>query len=405
MRGIKKIVLAYSGGLDTSVILFWLKEKYKAEVITYTANLGQGERLDAIEDKAKRTGASKTYVEDAREEFCRDYVFPALKAGALYEERYPLATALARPLITKGLVKIAEKEGAEAIAHGCTGKGNDQVRFELTAKALNPELIILAPVREWELGSREEEIRYAQKHNIPVEITKERPYSVDRNLWGVSIECGPLEDPWKEPPPDAFEITSSPEDAPNRPEYIEIEFRQGVPVRLNGKTYPPHLLIEELTRIGGKNGVGRVDMVENRLVGIKSREIYEAPAATILHAAHHELEKLNLDKDTLHFKQIIASKYAELVYNGLWLSPLRQALDSFIDETQKFISGKIRVRLYKGMCQVVGRQSPYSLYEKRLATYNEEDTFDQKAAKGFIEIWGLPLKTLARLRKTQKEER
>ena len=405
MRGIKKIVLAYSGGLDTSVILFWLKEKYKAEVITYTANLGQGERLDAIEDKAKRTGASKTYVEDAREEFCYDYVFPALKAGALYEERYPLATALARPLITKGLVKIAEEEGAEAIAHGCTGKGNDQVRFELTAKALNPDLIILAPVREWELGSREEEIRYAQKHNIPVEITKERPYSLDRNLWGVSIECGPLEDPWKEPPPDAFEITSSPEDAPNRPTYIEIEFRKGVPVRLNGETLPPHLLIEELTRIGGENGVGRIDMVENRLVGIKSREVYEAPAATVLHAAHHELEKLNLDKDTLHFKQIIASKYAELVYNGLWLSPLRQALDSFIDETQKFVSGKIRVRLYKGMCQVVGRESPYSLYEKRLATYNEEDIFDQKASKGFIEIWGLPLKTLARLRKTQKEEK
>ncbi len=404
MKEIKKIVLAYSGGLDTSVILFWLKEKYKAEIITYTANLGQGPELDGIEDKAKKTGASKTYVKDIREEFCHDYVFPALKAGALYEDRYPLATALARPLITKGLVEIAEQEGAEAIAHGCTGKGNDQVRFELTAKALDPDLIILAPVREWELGSREEEVRYAQKHNIPVEITEEKPYSLDRNLWGVSIECGPLEDPWEEPPPDAYEITSSPEEAPDRPTYIEIEFRQGIPIKLNGKTLPAHLLIEELNRIGGENGVGRIDMVENRLIGIKSREIYEAPAATVLHTAHHALEKLNLDKDTFHFKQIMASKYAELVYNGLWLSPLRQALDSFVDQTQKFISGKIRVKLYKGMCQVVGRKSPYSLYEKRLATYTEEDIFDQKAAKGFMEIWGLPLKTLARLRSTQKKD-
>ncbi len=404
MKEIKKIVLAYSGGLDTSVILFWLKEKYKAEIITSTANLGQGPELDGIEDKAKKTGASKTYVKDIREEFCHYYVFPALKAGALYEERYPLATALARPLITKGLVEIAEQEGAEAIAHGCTGKGNDQVRFELTAKALDPDLIILAPVREWELGSREEEVRYAQKHNIPVEITEEKPYSLDRNLWGVSIECGPLEDPWKEPLPDAYDITSSPEEAPDRPTYIEIEFREGVPIKLNGKTLPAHLLIEELNRIGGENGVGRIDMVENRLIGIKSREIYEAPAATVLHAAHHALEKLNLDKDTFHFKQIMASKYAELVYNGLWLSPLRQALDSFVDQTQKFISGKIRVKLYKGMCQVVGRKSPYSLYEKRLATYTEEDIFDQKAAKGFMEIWGLPLKTLARLRSTQKED-
>ena len=405
MRKIKKIVLAYSGGLDTSVILFYLKEKYKAEIITYTANLGQGERLDFIEEKAKRTGATQAYVEDVREEFCNDYVFPALKAGALYEDRYPLATALARPLITKGLVKIAGEEGAEAIAHGCTGKGNDQVRFELTAKALNPDLIILAPVREWELRSREEEVRYAQKNNIPVDITEERPYSMDRNLWGVSIECGPLEDPWREPPPDAYEITSSPEDAPNKATYIEIEFRQGVPIKLNGEALPPHLLIEGLNRRGGENGVGRVDMVENRLIGIKSREVYEAPAAVILHAAHHELEKLNLDKDTLHFKGIIASRYAELVYNGLWLSPLRQALDSFIDQTQQFISGKIRVRLYKGMCQVVGRESPYSLYEKRLATYTKEDIFDQKASKGFIEIWGLPLKTLARLRKIHKEQK
>ncbi len=405
MGKIKKIVVAYSGGLDTSVILFYLKEKYKAEVITYTANLGQGERLDSIKEKAKTTGASRAYVEDVREEFCNHYVFPALKAGALYEERYPLATALARPLITKGLVRIASEEGADAIAHGCTGKGNDQVRFELTAQALSPELIILAPMREWELRSREEEVRYAQKNNIPVETTEEKPYSIDRNLWGVSIECGTLEDPWREPPADAYQITCSPEDAPDKATYMEIEFREGVPIKLNGGALPPHLLIEELNKKGGENGVGRIDMVENRLVGIKSREIYEAPAATILHAAHHELEKLNLDKDTHHFKGIISSRYAELVYNGLWLSPLRQALDSFVDETQKFISGRVRVRLYKGTCQVVGRESPHSLYEKRLATYTEEDIFDQKASKGFIEIWGLPLKTLARLRKGRKEER
>ncbi|MCD6232318.1 argininosuccinate synthase [Candidatus Aerophobetes bacterium] len=402
MKKIKKIVLAYSGGLDTSVILHWLKEKYKAQVITYTANLGQGERLEAIKEKAKKTGASKVYIEDVRREFCQNYVFPALKAGALYEGKYPLATALARPLITRGLVKIAEKEGAEAIAHGCTGKGNDQVRFEVTAKALNPEITILAPVREWELSSREEEIKYAQEHKIPVEISKESPYSIDRNLWGVSIECGSLEDIWKQPPSDSYQITKSPQEAPDEPAYLKIEFEKGIPSGLNGKEYDPVTLIEKLNLIGGVNGVGRIDLLENRLIGIKSREIYEAPAAVILHLAHKELERLTLDKDTFHFKELIAQKYSELIYNGLWYSPLREALDEFITQTQKVVTGEIKLMIYKGNCEVVGRKSSYSLYKRRIATYGPEDIFDQKASTGFIYIWGLPLKIMAKVKRGDK---
>jgi len=399
LQRIKKIVLAYSGGLDTSVILYYLKEKYQAEIITYTANLGQGKPLKGIEEKAKKTGASKVYIEDLREEFSSRYVLPALQAGALYEEKYPLATALARPLITKGMIKVAEREGAEAIAHGCSGKGNDQVRFEVTAKALNPEIIILAPVREWELRSREEEIRYAQEHNIPVKVTEKSPYSIDRNLWGISIECGVLEDPWKEPPSDIYQITTSPEKAPNEPTYIEIEFKEGIPIRLNGENYRLVDLIEKLNKVGGANGIGRIDLIENRLVGIKSREIYEAPAATILHLAHRELEKLTLDKDTLHFKELISQRYSELVYNGLWESPLRKALDAFVSQTQKVVTGIVRIKLFKGNCETVGRKSLYSLYEEKLATYTKEDIFDQKASKGFIHIWGLPLVTIAKLRK------
>ena len=399
MGSIKKIVLAYSGGLDTSVILRWLKEKYKAQVITYTANLGQGISLEGIKEKALRTGASKAYIEDLREEFCQNYVLPALRAGALYEGKYPLATALARPLITKGLVHLAEKEGAEAIAHGCSGKGNDQVRFEVTAKALNPEIIILAPLREWEFNSREEEIRYAQLKNIPIQVKEESPYSIDRNLWGVSIECGSLEDPWTEPPSDSYQITKSPEETPSKPVYIEIEFKEGVPVGINGKNYSLVELIEWLNKIGADNGVGRIDLIENRLVGIKSREIYEAPAAVILHQAHRELESMTLDKDTLHFKPILSGIYSDLVYNGLWYSPLRKALDSFTNETQKVVSGIVRMRLFKGNSQITGRKSPYSLYDKKLATYGEEDIFNQKASKGFVQIWGLSLQTIAKLRK------
>ena len=399
MRKIKKIVLAYSGGLDTSVILYWLKENYGAEVITYTANLGQGQSLDFIKEKAERTGAAKAYVEDLREEFCEKYVLPALQAGALYEGRYPLATALGRPLIAKGLVELAEKERAEAIAHGCSGKGNDQVRFEVTARALNPEIIILAPLREWELSAREEEIRYAQQHSIPVKVSEESPYSIDRNLWGVSIECGILEDAWQEPPAQAYQITCPPQKAPDKPTYLEIELKEGVPSKLNGKTYPLVNLIEELNKIGGVNGIGRIDMVENRVVGIKSREIYEAPAAVILHCAYRELEKLTLDGETIHFKETIAQKYSELVYNGLWYSPLRKALDGFVCQTQKVMSGQVKLKLYKGSCEVVGRRSPYSLYERDLATYGKESIFNQKAAPGFIHIWGLPLKTISKIRK------
>ncbi len=398
MKSIKKIVLAYSGGLDTSVILRWLKEKYKAQIITYTANLGQGISLEGIKEKAIKTGASKAYIEDLREEFCQNYVLPALQANALYEGKYPLATALARPLITKGLLHLSEKEGAEAIAHGCSGKGNDQVRFEVTAKALNPEITILAPLREWELSSREEEIRYAQLHNIPIQMKEESPYSIDRNLWGVSIECGSLEDPWKEPPPNSYQITKSFQESPSKPIYVEIEFKNGIPIGINGKNYSTIELIKRLNEIGADNGVGRIDMVENRLVGIKSREIYEAPAAVILHQAHRELEAITLDKDTLHFKPIVSSIYSDLVYNGLWYSPLRKALDSFINETQKPVSGMVRMKLFKGNCQVMGRKSPYSLYDKKLSTYGEGDTFNQKDSRGFVQIWGLSLQTIAKLR-------
>jgi len=403
LQRIKKIVLAYSGGLDTSVILSYLKEKYQAQVITYTANLGQGSSLDFIEEKAKKTGASKVYIEDLREEFSLNYVLPSLQAGALYEGKYPLATALARPLITKGLIRVAEKEEAQAIAHGCSGKGNDQVRFEVTAKALNPEITILAPVREWELKSREEEIRYAQEHNIPVEVTEEAPYSIDRNLWGVSIECGILENPWKEPPCDTYQVTRSPQEAPDEPTYIEVEFKGGMPIGLNAENYRLVELIEKLNEEGGENGVGRIDLIENRLVGIKSREIYEAPAALILHLAHKELERLTLDKDTLHFKELISQRYSELIYDGLWESPLRRALDAFVRETQKTVTGTVRIKLFKGSCEVVGRRSPYSLYDEKLSTYTKEDIFDQKASRGFIHIWGLPLTTVAKLRKRIKD--
>ena len=399
MGKIKKIVLAYSGGLDTSVILHWLRQKYNSEVITFTADLGQEQALEKIKEKAEKTGATRAYIKDLKEEFALNYVLPALKAGALYEGKYPLATALARPLIAKELVKIAEKEGAEAIAHGCTGKGNDQVRFEVTARAINPGIKILAPVREWEFTSREEEVEYARDHGIPVEVKESSPYSIDRNLWGISIECGPLEDPWQEPPSESFQITKDPQDAPAKPTYLEIDFEKGHPVGVNGEKLSLVKIIQTLNRLGGENGVGRIDMVENRLVGIKSREIYEAPAAVILHQALKELESLTLDREVLHFKPLISHKYAELVYNGLWFSPLRQAMDRFVEEIYRYVTGSVRVKLFKGVCQVVGRKSPFSLYDLKLATYTSEDIFDQKAAPGFIHLWGLPLTTLARVRK------
>jgi len=404
MEKIKKIVLAYSGGLDTSVICHLLREKYKAEVITFTADLGQGENLEEIKRKAEKTGATRAYIKDLKEEFVLNFVFPALKAQALYEGKYPLSTALARPLIARELVKIAEKEKAQAIAHGCTGKGNDQVRFEVTARALNPEIEIIAPAREWEFSSREEEVDYAKSHNIPVEVEKKSPYSIDRNLWGISIECGPLEDAWQEPPEESFQITLSPENAPSTPAYIEIGFEKGIPVSINGEKYNPVELVEKLNKIGGENGVGRIDMVEDRVVGIKSREVYEAPAATILYTAHRELESLTLDRDTLQFKTSLSQKYATLVYDGLWYSPLRDALDSFFDKIQEVVTGSVLVKLFKGSCRVVGRKSPCSLYDVKLATYTREDIFNQKAAEGFIQIWGLPLATGARIRKLQRKK-
>lgn len=391
-----KIVLAYSGGLDTSVILKWLQLNYNADVITFSADLGQGEKLEQVREKAKKAGAVKVYIEDLRDEFVKDYVFPALQARAVYESKYTLATALGRPLIAKRLVEIAREEGADAIAHGATGKGNDQVRFDVTAQALAPELKVVAPVREWDMKSRDEEIEYAIKHNIPVETTKESPYSLDVNLWGRSIECGVLEDPWAEPPEEVYEMTKSQIDAPEEPQYVEIEFEKGIPVGLNGEKMSGVELIEELNKIGGKHGVGRIDLVENRLVGIKSREIYECPASTILFIAHQGLEELTLDRETLHYKDAtVSGKYAEMVYYGLWFHPLRKALDALITETQRNVTGVVKVKLHKGSCVLVGRRSSYSLYDHSLATYDKEDAFDHQASIGFIKIWGMPLKIQA----------
>ncbi len=389
----EKVVLAYSGGLDTSVCVKWLQEEYGLEVITLTADLGQGLNFKTLKKRARNAGALKVYVEDVREEFVNNFVLRALKAGAVYESEYLLATALGRPLIAKKLVETAKKEGAKFVAHGCSGKGNDQVRIELGVGALAPKLKTIAPLREWKLKSREEEIEYAHTNKITVDVCKKSPYSIDKNLWGVSIECGVLEDPGIEPPPDAYRITTAPLNAPDKPVYVEIYFKKGVPERLNGQSCKPTDLILKLNRLGAKHGVGRTDLVENRLVGIKSREIYEAPAATILHTAHKALESLVLDRELAHFKQLLSMKYAELIYYGLWFSELREALDGFIDSTQRNVTGKVKLKLYKGSCLVAGRFSPHSLYKKALATYGREDRFDQSLAEGFIKIWGMPYRT------------
>jgi argininosuccinate synthase len=385
----KKVVLAYSGGLDTSCAVRWLKEQGCA-VICFIADLGQGEDFQALEQRALTAGASKVYVKDLKEEFVQDFVLPVLKAGAIYEGKYLLATALGRPLIARYLVEIAHKEKAHAVAHGCTGKGNDQVRFEVTVGILDPKLEIIAPVREWEFKSREEEIEYAHMYNIPIDVSKKKPYSVDRNLWGISIEAGVLENLEQEPPEDAYLITKSPTQISTYPKYIEVYFEKGMPKKIDGRVYKLKDLINHLNEIGGLYGVGRSDLVENRLVGIKSREIYEAPAATILHVAHKELESLVLDRELAHFKEIISLKYAELVYYGLWYSPLKEALDSFVHSTQKHVTGTIKLKLFKGNCIPVGRKSAHSLYKKELSTYGKEDKFDQKLAEGFIKIWGMP---------------
>ena len=391
----KKIVVAYSGGLDTSVMVNWLKNKYDAELITATGNLGQKDELENLEEKAKLTGASKSYILDLQKEFITEYVWKALKAGALYEGQYPMATAIGRPLLVKLMVDIAIAEGADTIAHGCTGKGNDQVRFEVGIQTLAPHLKILAPLRIWEFKSREEEIDYALEHKIPIKIKKDSPYSIDENLWGIAIECGVLEDPTVQPPADAYQITTSPKDAPDKAESISIEFEKGVPVSLNGIKSSAVDLVKELNVIGGKHGIGRMDLIENRVVGIKSREVYEAPAAVILHTAHKELEKLILDKETFRFKQGVSDKVANLIYDGLWFSPLFDALMAFVDLTQENITGTVTVEFYKGTITVLSRSSKYSLYNKDLATYTIEDKFDHKAAEGFLALYGLPYKTLS----------
>jgi len=396
---VKKAVLAYSGGLDTSIIVPWLKNNYGCEVICFCANLGQESELVGLEAKAIASGASKCYVEDLRSEFLTDFVFPTMQAGAIYERDYLLGTSFARPIIAKRLVEVAELEGADAVAHGATGKGNDQVRFELTVMALNPKLKIIAPWREWNIRGRKDALDYAAEYNVPVKATMERIYSQDRNLWHLSNEGGPLEDPWNEPPKDMFEWTIDPTDAPDEPEYVEIYFRKGVPERVNGVARGAVGLVEELNALGVKHGTGRVDIVENRLVGMKSRGVYETPGGTLLYKAHAALEQLCLDKETLHYKQHVGLRYAELVYNGQWFTPLRKALDAFVQETEKNITGTVRLKLYKGHVMLAGRNSPHSLYREDYVTFDEDDVYNQADAEGFIKLFGMPLKVEAMLRK------
>jgi len=401
----EKVVLAYSGGLDTSIIIPWLKENYDYEVIAMAADVGQGEELDSLQEKAIKTGASKLYIEDLKEEFVTDYIFPTLKAGAVYEGKYLLGTSFARPIIAKRLVEIAKKEGAVAIAHGCTGKGNDQVRFELTVKALAPELKIIAPWRIWDIRSREDEIDYAQKRSISVPVTKKDNYSRDRNLWHLSHEGSELEDPSNEPLYDKLlKLSVTPEKAPDKPTYIEIGFEQGVPVSINGEKLNPVDLIMKLNQVGGENGIGIIDIVENRLVGMKSRGVYETPGGTILYAAHRELELLCLDRDTLHYKDIVSQRFAELVYYGQWFTPLREAISAFVDVTQKYVTGTVKLKLYKGNIIPAGASSPYSLFDEELCTFGEDDVYNQKDAEGFINLFGLPVKVQAMMKKKNMEE-
>jgi argininosuccinate synthase len=402
MESRRRVIVAYSGGLDTSVMLKWVKDNYNAEVIACCVDVGQTEDYAALKKRALATGATRAYVIDAREDFAKDYCFRAVKAQALYEGRYLLGTSLARPIIAEKVVEIARKEKADAVSHGATGKGNDQVRFELTFKALAPSLKIIAPWREWEFKGRQDEIDYALRHKIPVTVTKAKPYSSDANLWHISYEGGILENPDNPYKNDMFELTVSPDEAPAKPEVVEIGFEKGLPVSVNGKALGPVALIQAVNRIAGRHGVGRVDIVENRLVGIKSRGVYEAPGATLLYFAHRELESLCLDRETLQYKDLVSPKYASMVYNGQWFTTLRYALDAFIDSTQRFVTGTVKVRLFKGNMQVWGRKSAHSLYWEKLASFEKEDLYNQKDAEGFINLFGLPLKVDAILRKGKR---
>jgi argininosuccinate synthase len=392
---VRKVVLAYSGGLDTSCIVPWLKENYGCEVVTFTANLGQGdEELVGLEEKALASGASKAFVVDLRDEFLTEYAYPTMQAGAVYEGQYLLGTSFARPVTAKYMVKVAEQEGADAVAHGCTGKGNDQVRFELTVKALNPLLKVIAPWREWDIRSREDALAYAEAHGVPISTSKSK-YSRDRNIWHMSHEGSILEDPWMEPEEAMYYLTVIPEKAPDRPAYVTVHFEQGMPVALDGQVLGPVELLSRLNELGGAHGVGLADMVENRLVGMKSRGVYETPGGTILYTAHQGLESITLDRETLHYKLVVAQRFAELVYNGQWFTPLREALAAFVAKTQEPVTGAVRVKLFKGHCSVVGRKSPNSLYREDFATFGQDDVYDQGDAEGFINLFGLPLKVKA----------
>ena len=399
----EKVVLAYSGGLDTSIIIPWLKENYDYEVIAVCGDVGQGKETEGLEEKALKTGASKLYIEDLRDEYVKDYIYPTLKAGAVYEGKYLLGTSHARPCIAKRLVEIAEKEGASAICHGCTGKGNDQVRFELTIKALAPHMKIIAPWRIWDIKSREDEIEYAAKRGIPVPVTKEDNYSMDRNIWHLSHEGMDLENPWNEPDYDKIlKLMVSPEKAPDKPTYITIDFETGVPVSVDGKKMKPVELVEYLNEVAGKNGVGIADIVENRLVGMKSRGVYETPAGTVLYYAHRELEYITLDKQTMHYKDEAAIKFGEIVYDGQWFTPLREALSAFVDKTQETVTGTVKLRLYKGNVMSAGVKSPYSLYDEDIATFSADEVYDQKDSAGFINLFGLPIKVRAMMMRRNK---
>ncbi len=398
-KKVSKVILAYSGGLDTSIIIPWLKENYKCEVIAMVADLGQCEELEGLEEKALKSGASKLYIEDLRDEFVRDYIFPTLMADAIYENKYMLGTSFARPLIARRQVEIARMENADALCHGATGKGNDQVRFELTYKSFAPDLTIIAPWREWDIKSREDAIKYAASKNVPITQTEKKIYSRDRNLWHISHEGGNLEDPWNEPGEDVFVLTVSPENAPDKAEYIEVGFEHGKPEFLNGKRYKPIEIIEKLNEIAARNAVGRADLVENRLIGMKSHGVYETPGGTILYEAHRALESLTLDRETLHYKQIVALKYAELVYFGKWYNPLKEALDAFVGCTQQNVTGTVRIKLYKGNCTAVGIKSPYSLYREDIATFSRDEVYNQSDAEGFINLFGLSETISSKFRK------